>query len=341
MEFIDKSVSLSGRVIRRWGLNILTPLKKNGAARMFTFLAAVVGLCLQAAAVQAEEIYILSSRADGAHAALSSELKTRLERSLPPKYIVHEIPPTRSESVLAKAGSRDYIVTVGTQAMTDVLARPLKATLLATLLPKKAYQSILQKDALTKKTTAVFIDQPAARNVDLIGIALPNKSVGVLLSDSRTDLYQSLDRIRKKKDGKLILRSMAPDENLVDALEKVLRDSEVLLAFADPEVSNRNTAQHLLLTTYRRGIPMVAYSRAYVRAGALMAVYSTPEQYAQQAAEMLLASIRSGGVIPSPQYPKYFSVEINQNVAHSLGLNLPSRQEIENRLMAKRQVSGD
>jgi len=312
----------------------------TGIRDLICFLFVASGFCMPSLSAQAEEIYILPSRSEGAHAVLASELKARLERSLPPRFIVHEISPAQVDSVTLQADSDDYIVTIGTQAMADVMTRPVKASLIATLLPKTAYESIVQKHTTATRVSAVYIDQPAARNIELVRVALPNKSVGILLSDASSDLYSSLDKIRRKKEVRVNLRTMAPNENLIDALDKVLRDSDVLLAFADPAVSNRNTAQHLLLTTYRRGIPMVAYSRAYVRAGALMAVYSTPEQYAQQTAEMLLSSIKTRSPVVPPQYPKYFSVEINESVAQSLGLKLPSRREIENRLMVKTGSAG-
>ena len=36
--------------------------------------------------------------------------------------------------------------------------------------------------------------------------------------------------------------------------------------------------QPLLLTTYRAGVPIVAYSESYLQAGAVVALYSTPPQ---------------------------------------------------------------
>lgn len=341
MEFIDIKQRLSACSTRMRRSSRARLPRPGGLRNVFGLLLVVAGLFALPCPAQAEEIYILSSRVEGAHAALASELRKRLQGSLPPRFVVYEVSLAQVKSIALKAGRNDYIVTIGTRALSELVGQPIQASLIATLLPKKAYDSILQHNPSPARVSAVYIDQPAARNIDLVGVALPNKSIGVLLSDASNELYRNLENIRRRKGIKLNLRVMASNDNLTDALDKVLRDSDVLLAFADPVVSNRNTAQHLLLTTYRRGIPMVAYSRAYVRAGALMAVYSTPEQYAHQVAEMVISSIRNGSVIPSPQFPKYFSVEINRNVAYSLGLDLPSQKTIENRLMAARQVPGE
>jgi ABC-type uncharacterized transport system substrate-binding protein len=73
------------------------------------------------------------------------------------------------------------------------------------------------------------------------------------------------------------------------------------------------------LTTYRARIPLVAFSPAYVKAGAVLAVYSTPAQVARRAVEML-RQWQSGRGLPSPQNPREFEVVVNERVAASLGL---------------------
>ena len=98
-------------------------------------------------------------------------------------------------------------------------------------------------------------------------------------------------------------------------------------------VVSRDTAQSLLLTTYRANIPVIAFSHAYVRAGALAAVYSTPEQIGQQTGEAILRLNQSGSWnLPKPQYPKYFSVSVNSQVARSLGLEIESEQVLVEKL---------
>ena len=67
------------------------------------------------------------------------------------------------------------------------------------------------------------------------------------------------------------------------ALKQVLEDAEVLLALADAQIYNSNSLQNILLTSFRARVPLVAFSPAYVRAGALMAVHVTPTQLGAQA----------------------------------------------------------
>jgi ABC-type uncharacterized transport system substrate-binding protein len=91
----------------------------------------------------------------------------------------------------------------------------------------------------------------------------------------------------------------------------------------DPLVFNKGTVQSLLLTTYRYQDPVIGFSQAYVKAGALAAVYSSPEQIGRQTGEALVRVLAGRALLlPLPEYPKYFSVSVNYQVARSLGLSV-------------------
>ncbi|MDO9189477.1 MAG: ABC transporter substrate binding protein, partial [Sulfurimicrobium sp.] len=103
----------------------------------------------------------------------------------------------------------------------------------------------------------------------------------------------------------------------------VLADSDVLLAVPDPLVFNKGTVQSLLLTTYRYQDPVIGFSHAYVKAGALASVHTMPEQVGRQAADVILRTLGSRPAwLPPPENPKYFSVSVNYQVARSLGLSI-------------------
>jgi len=66
---------------------------------------------------------------------------------------------------------------------------------------------------------------------------------------------------------------------------------------------------------------LVGISQAYVKAGALCAIYSTPNQIAIQAVEAIRLFSESGK-LPSSQYPKEFEVSVNKQVARSLDIRM-------------------
>jgi ABC-type uncharacterized transport system substrate-binding protein len=115
--------------------------------------------------------------------------------------------------------------------------------------------------------------------------------------------------------------SVGGNGSLFGGLRAALDSADALLAIADPQVFNSATISNILLATYRAGIPVMAFSPAYVKAGALLSLHTTPGQIGTQAAQMAKASLQSG-VLTINQYPQEFSISVNEHVARSLGLNL-------------------
>ena len=101
----------------------------------------------------------------------------------------------------------------------------------------------------------------------------------------------------------------------------------MLIATPDTAVFNSYTVQNVLLTAYRLRSPVVGFSAAYVRAGALLGLYSTPAQIGSEAGEAVLQVLR-GAALPPVARPAHFEVAVNDTVARALGLALPPADEL-------------
>ena len=75
----------------------------------------------------------------------------------------------------------------------------------------------------------------------------------------------------------------------------------------------------MLFRSYRREQAVVGFSPAIVKAGALATITSDSNDTAAQLEELLGDYIRYGR-LPSEQFPKYFSVVVNDSVARSLNV---------------------
>src|SRR4030065_2385532 len=125
-----------------------------------------------------------------------------------------------------------------------------------------------------------------ARQLRLIRLALPGRTrVGMVLGPDSQKSERELRRAATVAGIVPRMEQISDEKQLVGALHRVLDDADVLLAVPDALVFNRHTAQSMLLTTYRLGKPVAGYSRAYVTAGALFAVYSTPSQIGRHIGE--------------------------------------------------------
>jgi len=229
------------------------------------------------------------------------------------------------------------LVTVGSLAAQKAAALDPGIPILATLIPRQVFENIVQGAKLDhRQFSAIYLDQPLSRQLALIRGVLPEAhTVGVIAGPATTHELRLLKNSVEKNGMHLSQESIASEAELFPALQRLLPDTDVLLALPDPTVINRSTIQSMLLTTYRYRVPVAGYSASQVDAGVLAAVYSSPVQIAQQAAQLIREMLRNGsGGLKGPFYPKHFSVKINRNVAHSLGLNVPDEAALKKQLEA-------
>ena len=249
----------------------------------------------------------------------------------------HEINQVYADNLTAGAlGESRLVVAVGVRATDLVSTLSIRTPVLAVLVPRAWFLKFGRtrlSDGGRRVYSAIFLDQPFDRQAKLIRNAFPEvRRVGVLLSMDQKGLADELDDALRTQRLGLVHSVVTEDDRLMLPLEQVLNESDVLLAIPDPLIFNRNTAQSLFLTSYRYRDPVVGYSRSMTRAGALVSLYSTPAQIGRQAAEWVTSALNNGIRLPSPAYPAYFEVSINEQVARSLGYTLPSEVELEKRL---------
>lgn len=224
------------------------------------------------------------------------------------------------------------IVTLGTRALRAVLAAESTTPVIAALIPRSAYEAALgsqpRPQSGRRTTTAVFLDQPFARQLNLVKAVVPDRRrVGVLASPAADDMVRRVDSAARGRGLFILKQTLAKPEEISYALERLLGESEVLLALPDPIVFNSHTVYNILLSALRARQPVIGFSDAYVRAGAIAAVYSTPQQLGRQAGG-IAAELLGGAALPAPQYPRAFSVSVNSAVARALGLQIDTPEEI-------------
>jgi putative tryptophan/tyrosine transport system substrate-binding protein len=190
--------------------------------------------------------------------------------------------------------------------------------------------------------STIQYEQPLPRLLNLSVLIDANKwrsgnsVVGVIVSPI---LHQYLTMAEgAATDRKQRLRIEVVDKEMAvgRAVGRLVDEASVFIAIPDPMVHTANTVQPILLLTYRAGIPVIGYSAAYLNAGATVALYSTPEQLARQAAETI-AAYRAGKPIPAKQVPRYFTVNVNSTVARSLGIEIATTAVLEDSLRSMKE----
>lgn len=237
----------------------------------------------------------------------------------------------------------DVIISVGSRAAEIALRRNDATPVIAALIPRLTFERLVERyqGAARKPTSAVYLDQPIDRQLALITCALPkSRRIGVLLGPTSTALQANL-RQQAVAHGAQLKIATADKETLASALNDIIGVSDALLAVADPAIYNSYTIQKILLATYHRRIPVVGFSEAYVKAGALVGVYSTPAQIGQHVAKFLHQRLQRGAALPAPQYPMYFTVSVNPHVARSLGINIGDAAALQLQLEQQARIHNE
>lgn len=236
-----------------------------------------------------------------------------------------------------KRQAYDYLVAVGSQAAQAALASELDAQILLTLLPRNDVDRLIadrRRGNDHRSISAIYLDQPFGRQMDLIRLALPEAArIGVLLGPDSGNQRAALQSAALERRLHLNAQKVEREGDLAFALNRLLPEVDVLLALPDPVIFNPGSIQLILLGAYRQKRPLVGFSPSYVRAGAILSLHSTPEHIGHQAAEMLLTAF-SRGRLPASQYPHRFAIASNPHVARSLGIDLQDEDVLTRRMKA-------
>ncbi len=291
------------------------------------WLLAGLALLLAAAPLHAADVGILLSDEAPLYRQLARDIGKRLRAAQPDLAIEVRV----RNGVLAQ-GARLNIA-IGTRAGAQMMAAGTETPLLVTLIPRATFRELAQRltPKATRRTSALYIDQPPRRSLALLEALLPPpRRVGVLVGPRSRHLVPELE---SAAGTQVIVQAANPAAPLIDQLERLLDRTDSLLAVPDPELYNRETLKPILLTTFRYRQPLIGFSRAYVRAGALAAPYSAPGHLARDAAETALALLEPGAraVVRAPAY---FDIALNRQVARSLGIRLPDIDDLRARLGA-------
>ena len=239
-------------------------------------------------------------------------------------------------NTLAESAEAQLVIVLGARALQQQLTQPKSPLIVASLLPKASFDP-----AWRLRASAVFLDHPPERQLRFLRLLLPEaKRVGLLISEAQRKDLQNLQTSAETQGLRLSIETVtgqdprALNESLNDGLQRLVTKTEVLLAWPDNSIFNPLSIQNILLSTYRQRVPLLGFSAAYTKAGALASLYSSVESLAEQTAEMA-QTVLLQNVLPSPQYPKKFEVSFNRQVGRSLGVYLPTEAELIEKIKAQ------
>ena len=296
--------------------------------------------CLQLTAVYCQAgTYLLVKSGKG-------EIYSRFEKSLgmaladsnsQNNLTARDIDTFKSQQNTLAMDHYDAIISAGIDASIAVSALQTDTRVFMAMLPRASYSQLSASGEIAckiKNCRTVFLDQPVIRQLQLLKLVMPNaQQVAVMSSHQSASLANEITNAAGKY-GLLIKDIEVTDEDSVlSTLKQDLANSDVLMAIPDPIIYNRNTARAILLSTFYQHIPLFAYSRSFVRAGATFGIYSTPEEIARYVAELVTTKTNIPSTTPW-LFPKYYTIDINQRAADALGIDSEDSDLLAKRLKA-------
>ena len=226
----------------------------------------------------------------------------------------------------------DFYISVGVDAGNILNQTDYSKPTLFTLIPDQFIPAGKDtgKQGCTPSCYYSVLDQPAARQIRLLRYALPDtRSVGLLYSENSISAMQKIAVQAKTQGLQVHAIQYSADESLLNNLAPILSRTQLLYAIPDPAIYNRQTARSIILTTYRHRIPIFGYSSSYTRAaGALLSLYSSPEDFARHNVELLTTLLINKQNIRQIHFPRYFNITVNQTVARSMSIDIASGKEL-------------
>ncbi len=225
----------------------------------------------------------------------------------------------------------DYalIIAVGSNITKILLNKKIGTAIFSVLMPRHLTAQLRKRYPEKKNWSSLLIDQPIDRQFYLISsITGKPQKTGVLISPYTKKLKKTLKKSAKKSNHTLTTKYVANTEELTASLKSLAKKSTILLTLPDPVIYNKNTIRGILLLSYRNKLPVIGFSKAYVKAGAIAAIYSQPNQISKQTISIIKRFFKRHFFKRNEYYPKYFSVALNKKVATSLGIDLPEKSVV-------------
>jgi len=296
----------------------LFPALRSWGLRLVVFL--LLSMVTAAPAAEPDRIFL----AGGDNPALTDLIQSRIE---------------------ARFGNRLELAPYDQQTASDALVLTVNADALAEVRANNADQPVVSLFSTSSETeriignrgrfSAIYSDPPLGRQLELGQLIIPRaRTVAILSSREQADSFDEVIRSAERIGLEARVFVVSSTDTMIRDLIRALAYGDFVLGTPDSGVFNSNTVKSLLLTSYRRNRLVIGPSRPFVRAGSVASTYTPAEDQVDEGLQLVEAWFETGE-LPEPRYPDEFQVIVNQQVARSMNLPLPSEESLRESLISR------
>jgi len=217
------------------------------------------------------------------------------------------------------------LITLGSQATLWAQSSVRDVPLLFGMVLDPLAQGIEPAHA-SSPMTGVSMQIPFSEQFERLRQVLPGaRRVGTVFDARNQALIDEARREAGRQGLTLVGAPVANPAEVPEAFRTLVGKVDALWSFPDTTVYSREAAQFILLFSFRNRLPLMGFSRGYVRAGALFALYADYRDLGRQLAGVAHEIIggRSPRDIPMAA-PRRHALAINLRVAEALGTSVPA-----------------
>jgi len=283
-------------------------------------LLTIFGLLLvMAGPAYAENVHIILSEDNIAYHQLAQDIKNHIgNKALRTSTQIKTLDSADSGNIVAS----DLIVSIGETAVQFSQRHYPQNSHLYSFIDK----TVIQGDDATN-WVAVLMDQPLQRLFDtatgIVQGGLNNRLVIAVSEDNqliRDEIAQLSIPLGIQLDI-VVVDSNAEPAKVIDS---VLQNAGALIAVRDSRVWSGEHAKWMLYQSYKYKVPVVGYSKSFLKAGALISVYASLFDTVRETANLITYwhDYQGWKMQERNFYPPY-TISINDNIARALEIHIP------------------
>jgi putative ABC transport system substrate-binding protein len=284
-----------------------------------------VGVHLRTALAEDPYIAMLTSQEAAPYKEVLAGFRQQLSQNgTKPTYEEYSLQGDTTKAMQAvqeakKKGAR-VLLTVGSLATQAALKEGGEIPVIACL--------VLNANELQKapNATGVVADFPLEMQFEWMHRLMPGyKTVGVLFNPKENrDKVESAARVAQNLGLKLVTREVQTPQDLPQALDSMANQADALWGVADQMVLSPQTAEPILLFSFRNRIPFAGLSTSWVKAGALYALDRDYTDLGAQCGEMAVKVLQGARASSLPlATPRKVLYSLNLKTANHMKLDIP------------------
>jgi ABC-type uncharacterized transport system substrate-binding protein len=212
----------------------------------------------------------------------------------------------------------DLLVTIGNDSADAIEGLALDSPIIY------SFSSISALPKSEGNWLATVIEQPLQRLLTVAPQLIKHDyKKQILLPFSQENITQIKNSINDTNSPSLKLVEVLEHEKPAKKIDPFLFKSGAIIAINDKSIWSGENARWMLIQAYKNNVPVIGFSQKFLKAGALVVVYSSLEQIADTTAESI-SNWYTHKKLPKKNivYSDY-NIEYNRKIARTLKINVP------------------